>query len=513
MSCEAFPRGGASAAAGSCSDGGASEPPAFYSKLRTRLLSAWAWPSSVLFHRPPDVPSPLGSLLPKMGGGGLGAQETKGTGPAGSLLPAIGQWLGVSHYWIPEADGGEEAALPLRDCQPSAPWSQSLLGKVWGKVWLGALEPHGWYGLARRAACYPQGLNMQTSDQWPCHHPASSRYHEKLGFSIWAHSDLPFSAVQRMEKPAELSQPDTIDQDHGYFSLEIDHTFHKEQQLNAGNVVSPPSECAMDHCSEADDMKEKKDNSVENEEAVLLHLVDVDLTTRHLLEIENKIISSGGDEWGSSDDESEDDSEEEEINLSISRPQCSNKTIAYILGSPGSNDDDSEDQESDWDSDGFDSDESSELSDSNVDLWNPFAEFSDPYNPLNFRASINTRHKLETRTVFEPSNPQQPVSCFPVIEDLEDRLDSGFSEVIQDEPLTPHVELPLRRKCSKRVAFDEHVTEYYVSSEEIRKGPWEEYARDRCRFQKRIKETEECIGYCFTLKHRWTVLQRMQLGS
>lgn len=85
-------------------------------------------------------------------------------------------------------------------------------------------------------------------------------------------------------------------------------------------------------------------------------------------------------------------------------------------------------------------------------------------------------------------------------------MDSGFSDESQNQ-------LPLQRKCRKKVAFDEHVTEYYVSSEEVRKGPWEECARDRCRFQKRIKETEECIGCCFTLEHRRTVLKRMQLGS
>lgn len=514
MSCEAFPRSGAPAAAGSCSPGGAGDHPAFYSRLLAGVLSAWAWakPSSVsvLFHRPPDQPGPS-LLLPKTrGGSGLGSEGTRGAAPAGSLLllPAIGPWLGGAR---PRSPGEEGRALPLRD---SRPWSRSLLGKVWGKAWLGALEPRSWYGLARKAACYPRALDTQTSDRWTCHHPASSPRQEKPGFSIWPPSDLSLSTAQRMGKPAERSQPVTADQDHGYYSLEMDHILPEEQQLNAGNNGCPRSECAMAHCSEADDMKEQKDYSVENEESVLLHLVDVDLTTCNLLEIEDKIISLGVDEWDSSGDESEDDSEEEEFNLSISRPQCSNKAIAYILGSPGSDeDDDSEDDESAWDSDGFDSDESSDLSDSNVDLWNPLAEFSDPYNPLNFRASIKTRHMLETGTVFEPSKPQQSVTCFPVIEDFEDRLDSGFSDVILDEPLKPQVELPLQRKCSKRVAFDEHVTEYYVSSEEIRKGPWEKYALDRYRFQKRIKEAEELIGYCFTLKHRWSVLQRMQLGN
>ncbi|XP_007883994.2 protein phosphatase 1 regulatory subunit 15B-like [Callorhinchus milii] len=35
-----------------------------------------------------------------------------------------------------------------------------------------------------------------------------------------------------------------------------------------------------------------------------------------------------------------------------------------------------------------------------------------------------------------------------------------------------------------------------------RKGPWEECGRDRCRFQRRIAETETIIGRCFEQKHR-----------
>lgn len=64
--------------------------------------------------------------------------------------------------------------------------------------------------------------------------------------------------------------------------------------------------------------------------------------------------------------------------------------------------------------------------------------------------------------------------------------------------------------CLFQVTFLEKVTEYYVSSEEDRKGPWEELARDGCRFQKRIQETEEAIGYCFTAEHRQRVFNRLQ---
>ena len=35
-----------------------------------------------------------------------------------------------------------------------------------------------------------------------------------------------------------------------------------------------------------------------------------------------------------------------------------------------------------------------------------------------------------------------------------------------------------------------------------RKGHWEEMARDRDRFRRRVQETEQAIGYCFTQPHR-----------
>nr|XP_038946638.1 protein phosphatase 1 regulatory subunit 15B isoform X1 [Rattus norvegicus] len=65
-------------------------------------------------------------------------------------------------------------------------------------------------------------------------------------------------------------------------------------------------------------------------------------------------------------------------------------------------------------------------------------------------------------------------------------------------------------RASDQVTFLEEVTEYYISGDEDRKGPWEEFARDGCRFQKRIQETEVAIGYCLTFEHRERVFSRLQ---
>lgn len=38
-----------------------------------------------------------------------------------------------------------------------------------------------------------------------------------------------------------------------------------------------------------------------------------------------------------------------------------------------------------------------------------------------------------------------------------------------------------------------------------RKGPWEELARDRDRFQRRIRDSEQILGRCLTPSHRQKV--------
>ncbi|XP_067863750.1 uncharacterized protein [Heptranchias perlo] len=570
MNWDPFPHSGAPAAAGSCSDGGPREDqfrPAFYQSPWMRLLSVFYRPSMVLFHRSPpgevgetQDPSPLGPVLDKMRAGSMEAKggfglksEAEDANLFGGLLTTISHWVGAVDSQAPGPEpfgcsvSQEDPPRPLRDCgfqsaeassrshrAASAPGFQGLLGKVWGKAYPGPLEAYSWQGVAHKAACLSQSLNrLQLNlDQWTCDYPASSTQQvvasEKSGFSIQANTKLPGLPLSAIVLPTELSHCSgemgviTPDQDYGYSSLEEEHTCSKQQPcVYSGNGVSPELVPNKENCSEGNDLKDNKDNSVEHEDAVLLHrCVDSPMTKLDHLVVEDRIISLGDDEWDSeesSSDESEGDTEEEENCPPLPRPQCSNKTIAFILGSnPSSDDDDdSEDEESDWDDDGFDSEGSSELSDSDETgkLWNSLAGSSDPYNLLNFQACIKTEQKLDTSIAFKSSCPQQPELCSSVLEEDEDRLDSGFSDSVQGELQKTFAHLASERKRSKKVAFDEHVTEYYVSSEEIRKGPWEEYARDRCRFQKRIRETEEYIGYCFTLEHRRTVLERMRPGQ
>lgn len=122
-----------------------------------------------------------------------------------------------------------------------------------------------------------------------------------------------------------------------------------------------------------------------------------------------------------------------------STPHCQNKTIAYIMGSPCSDESDSEDSsvQDSGDDDGFDSDvldnysdsedledsddeeeedeedsESDDLDSESERLWNSLCQTRDPYNPRNFTAPIRTSQTCSS-SAANPSpvgSPAEPES-------------------------------------------------------------------------------------------------------
>ncbi|XP_041050847.1 protein phosphatase 1 regulatory subunit 15B [Carcharodon carcharias] len=569
-----FPPSRDSGAAGSCSDGGPGEQPA----RPVHYQSPWMWlfsvlyrPALLLLHREEGEqgrgPGLLGPLLGQMRGGpgpGPASEGLEAAHPLGGFWASAWHWVGAAErevevVEVEVAEVEEEEVPKSLEASPDLwPPFPGLLSRVCGRV--------GYPG-PRRQAGRPQPLDLSRPCPRPDRPPPASDCPAaaclrrpaaplRPGFSSLPDS-LPLSAcaaaaaAERMGKPAEFSRCGgqlglvTPEPDYGYSSLEEEHTGRRRRRFGYWGRGPPPpppppapapapapAAPKADTRSEGSGLKDDRRARAKDEEAVWLHLsVDSTMPTLDLLDLEGKSARFGDDEWNSNEsgsgsgsssggggDESEGDAEEEESYYSLPRPQCSNKTIAYILGSnPSSDEDDSEededeDEESDSDDDGFDSDGSSELSGAD-ELLNSLAGTSDPYNLMNFQACIKTQQKVDIRTAFESGRPQQSVSCTLVLDDDVDRLDSGFSDEVQGELQKAFTQLASGKKYPKKVAFDEQVAVYYVSSEEIRKGPWEEYARDRCRFQKRIRETEECIGYCFTPKHRWTVLEKLRLGS
>ncbi|XP_064160488.1 uncharacterized protein LOC135237339 [Anguilla rostrata] len=137
-------------------------------------------------------------------------------------------------------------------------------------------------------------------------------------------------------------------------------------------------------------------------------------------------------------------------------------------------------------------------------LWTSFSCAADPYSPLNFRGPLRTRD--ESRGPGKrPAPPARPAPPSPFLSpDAEDRMDSGFSEAM----VLPVQPAPCSAKL-KKVRFVEEVEVFYASGDEDRRGPWEEFARDRCRFFRRVQETEHAIGYCLAPPFRLSIFNRL----
>ncbi|XP_067387634.1 protein phosphatase 1 regulatory subunit 15B [Emydura macquarii macquarii] len=147
----------------------------------------------------------------------------------------------------------------------------------------------------------------------------------------------------------------------------------------------------------------------------------------------------------------------------------------------------------------------------NLKLWNSFCNSDDPYNTFNFKAPFQTAEKKGKHDLKGASGlglvSSQCNLLFACQVQLLENHNCGVKDIVQHGMLSGEKHKNTKRK---KVTFLEEVTEYYVSSEEDRKGPWEELARDGCRFQKRIQETEEAIGYCLTIEHRQRIFNRLQ---
>ncbi|XP_072889934.1 uncharacterized protein [Hemitrygon akajei] len=143
----------------------------------------------------------------------------------------------------------------------------------------------------------------------------------------------------------------------------------------------------------------------------------------------------------------------------------------------------------------------------NDELWDSFFQNTDPFNPLNFSACTTTRASSNQEVKEGASNTKLPETsgvCFNTY------VPNGEQPALTLEQETSE----RQRKTGKKVRFSPVVEVHRMvvwdfASRAARKGPWEQCARDRSRFERRIASTEAAIGYCLDQEHRRTVWTRL----
>ncbi|KAM8916615.1 uncharacterized protein ppp1r15b [Spinachia spinachia] len=200
------------------------------------------------------------------------------------------------------------------------------------------------------------------------------------------------------------------------------------------------------------------------------------------------------------------------LSTPASSPELTLRPPSNLVASPPSGSDT-------WD----DSTSASEVDEAeSLRLFSSFGCSSDPYSPLNFQATFRSSGPVEGAGLSaRPNKASQTPSCSLRLktasppeyrkEEAEERLDSGFSEPSTSSGCST------TQSCSttKKVRFCDDVEEFFAScgegeeEEEDRRGPWEELARDRCRFLRRCQEVEQSIDYCLQPQHRTLVYCRL----
>ncbi|KAG9273554.1 protein phosphatase 1 regulatory subunit 15B-like [Astyanax mexicanus] len=177
-------------------------------------------------------------------------------------------------------------------------------------------------------------------------------------------------------------------------------------------------------------------------------------------------------------------------------------------------------------------------------LWRSLSLHDDPYHPLNFRACLQTpstdnmhgHTKDLARAGGSPDCQRQSNKTPTDLEQIYTKckkpvlphrrvLGHQCHQLSVEKPFKVHWKRHLKQVAGastkkiplvKKVKFSPVVQVHKMRAwsfafQASRKGPWEEHARDRDRFQRRIMKTEQAIGYCFSLSHRQSLQHTNQI--
>ncbi|XP_049429227.1 protein phosphatase 1 regulatory subunit 15B [Epinephelus fuscoguttatus] len=171
-------------------------------------------------------------------------------------------------------------------------------------------------------------------------------------------------------------------------------------------------------------------------------------------------------------------------------------------------------------------------------LWKALCQKDDPYHPLNFQACLQSsptttlqcgedpdalyvhhtknpptkgkKCEKETKTnrksrVTKPSRPERQLKhhSHPDKTLVPWKRPGQTPQSLPEETKDSKVSTSQKRKVRFSPLVQVHVMRtWQFARQASRKGHWEEMARDRDRFRRRVQETEQAIGHCFTQQHR-----------
>ncbi|XP_077994517.1 uncharacterized protein LOC144448231 [Glandiceps talaboti] len=211
--------------------------------------------------------------------------------------------------------------------------------------------------------------------------------------------------------------------------------------------------------------------------------------------------------------------------------------VLFVIGSC------EEDSDSDWSEDSdFDELDDDALR-ANDALWKSFTSCNDAYHPIGGWQCSNTKSPL-IKSSSSPdirSGKTSPLHTTPQNECVEtdsetntmngvDNIgyDSGKTliertlSIVQSAPdlqaTTENTPSVGRKTPKKKVHFPDNerlvqahtMVAWQYAYKACRKGPWEEYARDRCRFERRIDDVAMVISPCLTPDHRNQIYHNLQ---
>ncbi|XP_072283475.1 uncharacterized protein [Pyxicephalus adspersus] len=323
----------------------------------------------------------------------------------------------------------------------------------------------------------------------------------------------------RMENPQENT--DMVEGcDHTVFS-DMDIIVRKEPLLPSctnslilSMIYVPSEDGGSSLSSEDSDLSEFESDDERDSEFESDGKLNSELYGDHLLPCEESSLSD------SEDEETERDSTHEDSSVDSGMQES---------WTPKSKEDmDDSEEESDWLDEEDDSwDAGSDADDSrDDDLWASFCR-NDPYNPLSFAMPTRSskqqvknegliasseKHQISAKCDIPnalqlknntPKCTKRSQARKPVLSSFKSSHKCASQKKSESMEELNQIENPGIKKVrfSSNVLVRRMVTWNYAYRM-ARKGPWEEYARDRSRFQKRIAETKAAIGFCLEPCHR-----------